>query len=115
MKKARIEEESDSWKYSDEEAEKEYRRFSDRVDEAISKGIVAHPSHPSYAGSLADFIYGNEEKENLPVPKKRKESRPKSVAPIRKQTKTIKKHTPLMNKVLRMAGRKWIILTIRPV
>lgn len=73
---------------------------------AINKGIIAHPSHSSY---------GNEEKENAPAPKKRKEFRPKTVAPIRKQTKTIKKPTPLMNKVLRMAGRKWIILTIIPV
>lgn len=106
MKKARVEEEVDYWKYSDEDAEKEYQRFSDRVDEAINKKIIAHPSSPSYAGSLADFVYGNEEnneKENLPVPKKRKETRPKSVAPIKK---TIRKPTPLMNKALKMAGRK---------
>lgn len=106
MKKARVEEEVDYWKYSDEEAEKEYKRFSDRVDEAIKKNIIAHPSSPSYAGSLADFVYGDEErneKEDLPVPKKSKVTRPKTVAPIKK---TIRKPTPLMNKALKMAGRK---------
>ncbi|KAF8383787.1 hypothetical protein PRIPAC_72929 [Pristionchus pacificus] len=106
VKKARVEEEVDYWKYSDEEAEKEYKRFSDRVDEAIKKNIIAHPSSPSYAGSLADFVYGDEErneKEDLPVPKKSKVTRPKTVAPIKK---TIRKPTPLMNKALKMAGRK---------
>lgn len=78
------------------------------MDDAISKGIIAHPSHPSYAGSLADFVYGNEDKreEFLPNPNKIKESHSKIVAPVKNQTKTIKKRTPLMNMALKMARRK---------
>ncbi|GMR58477.1 hypothetical protein PMAYCL1PPCAC_28672, partial [Pristionchus mayeri] len=52
--------------FDDHKMEQNYRRFSDRVDEAIRNGLLPHPSNPSYAGVLADFVYGEEEtKKNI--------------------------------------------------